>query len=81
MNENYPNYWELRKKFKFSHTNEWYMPNPESTKENETRKISWDFEIQTNHLISAKQPDLEVVNKNKREPAELWTFPFRRITG
>ena len=28
-----------------------------------------DFEIQTDHLISARQPDVVIFNK-KREPAE-----------
>ena len=32
-------------------------------------KILWDFEIQTDQLISARRPDLVIVNK-KREPAE-----------
>ena len=32
-------HWELCKKFKFDHTNKWYMHNPESTQENETHKI------------------------------------------
>ena len=44
------------------------MHNPESVLENDTHKILWDFEIQTDNLISAKRPDLVVVNK-KREPA------------
>ena len=32
------------------------MHNPESVQENETRKIVWDFEIQTDRLVSARQP-------------------------
>ena len=38
-------HWELYKKFKFDHTNKWYMHNPESILESETHKILWDFEI------------------------------------
>ena len=34
--------------------------------ENEKLKVLWDFEIQTDHLISARLPDLVIVNK-KRE--------------
>ena len=49
--------------------NKWYMDNPESVLENETCKILWDFEIQMDHLISARWPDLMIVNK-KREPAK-----------
>ena len=56
---------ELRKKLKSNHMNTWYMHNPESVQENETRKIRWDFEIQTDHLFSARRQ----VNKI-REPTE-----------
>ena len=67
---------ELSKKFKFDHTNKWYMPNPESLLENETRKLLWDFEIQTDYLISARQPALVIdikkkkIRKKEREPAK-----------
>ena len=56
-------HWELCKKLKFNHTNKWYMPNPASALENE---LLWDFEIQTDHLISAGRPDLKIMNKKKR---------------
>ena len=49
---------ELCKKFKFDHTNKWYMHNPTSVLQNETYKHLWDFEIKTDHLISARRPDL-----------------------
>ena len=29
-------------------------------------KLFWDFEIQTDHLISARQPDLVIINRKKR---------------
>ena len=54
---------ELCKKFKFDHTNEWYIHNPESVLENEIYKIVWDFEIQLHNLILARRPDLEIVKK------------------
>ena len=40
--------------------------------ENETCKLLWDFEIQTDHLISARRPDLVIVKKKKKkiEPDE-----------
>ena len=59
-------YWELCKKFRFNHTNKWYMHNPESILENETHKVLWNFEVQTDHLISARQQDLVRVNKKKK---------------
>ena len=46
------------------------MQNPTSVLENETDKLLWDFEIQMEHLISATQPDLIIINK-KREKISL----------
>ena len=62
-------YWELCKKIKFDSSNKLYMHNQESVQENETHKLSWDFEIQTDTLILARRPDLEIVNE-KIEPAK-----------
>ena len=39
--------------------------NPESVLENERHRLLWDFEIQTNHLISARRPDLIIINKKE----------------
>ena len=45
------------------------MHNQESIQENETHKIQEDFEIQTDHWISARRQDLMIVNR-KSEPAK-----------
>ena len=58
-------HWELCKKLNFDHTNKWYMHNQESVVEKETHKLLWDFEIQTDHQISAR-PDLIIINNKKR---------------
>ena len=42
------------------------MHNPESVLENDTHKLLWDFDIQTDHLISARRPDLIIINKKKK---------------
>ena len=34
--------------------NEWYKHNPESVLENEMHTFLWDFEIQTDPLISTR---------------------------
>ena len=34
--------------------------------ENDTHKLLWDFDIHTDHQISAKKPDLIIINKKKR---------------
>ncbi len=43
------------------------MHNPASVQENVTHKLLWDFEVQTDHLISTGQPDLVIVNKKKKK--------------
>ena len=59
-------HWEMCKKLKFDHTNKWYMRNPAAILENDTHKFLWDFDIHTDHLISARRPDLVIIN-NKKE--------------
>ena len=66
--------WELCKKLKFDHTNKWYMHNPESALENKTHKPLWDFWLQTDHLISARRPDLEIVEKKKERTWRIVDF-------
>ena len=46
---------ELSKKLKFDYSNKWYMHKPESVKENGTQTILGDFEIKTDHQISARR--------------------------
>ena len=53
----------MYKKFKFDHANKWYMHNPAPVLENDTHKLLWDFDIHTDHLISARRPDLIIINK------------------
>ena len=60
-------HWEMCKKFKFDHTNKWYMHNPASVRENDKHKLLWDFDTQTDHLISAKRPDLIIINNKKKK--------------
>ena len=42
------------------------MHNPAPVLENDTHKLLWDFNIQTDHLIPARRPDLIIINKKKR---------------
>ena len=42
------------------------MHNPTSVLKNDTRKLKWDFDIQTDHLISARRPDLILIKKKKK---------------
>ena len=58
-------HWELCQKF--DQTNKWYMHNPEFFLMNETHKPLWDFDIQTDHLISDRRPDLLITKKKKKK--------------
>ena len=42
------------------------MHNPALVLENDTHKLLWDFNIQTDHLIPTRRPDLIIINKKKR---------------
>ena len=39
----------------------------ESVLQNETHKLLWDFEIQADHLILARQPGLVIITKKKKK--------------
>ena len=47
------------------------MHNSTSVLKNDTHKLLWDFDIQTDLLISAQRPDPIKINKKKRELAKL----------
>ena len=55
-------HWELFKRLRFDHTTKWYVQNPESVLKNATQKVLKYFEIQTEQLIPARKPDLELIN-------------------
>ena len=60
-------HWEMCKKFKFNHTNNRYMYEPAAVLKNDTHKFQRDFEIHTNHLISARRPDNRRPDNNKKK--------------
>ena len=49
------------------------MHNSQSMLDNKTQKILWDFDIKTDHLISARWPDLVSVN-NKQKTCRIVQF-------
>ena len=42
------------------------MHNPAPVLENDSYKLPWDFNIQTDHLIPARRPDFIIISKKKR---------------
>ena len=67
-------HWKICKKCKFDHTNKWYMYNPAPVLENDTHKLLLDFNIQTDHLIPARRPDLIIINKKKKRTCKIVDF-------
>ena len=65
---------EMCKKFKFGHTNKWYMRKQASILENDTHKFLWDSDTQTGHLISARQPDFIIINKKRKRIYKIADF-------
>ena len=65
---------ERCKKFKFDHANKWYMLNLAAVLENGPHKLLWDYDIQTDHLISARRSDL-IIFDNKKENLQNSRLP------
>ena len=54
------------RKFGVHVSKNWYEHEPEVVIENNQCKILWDFEVQTDHVIKERRPDLVVVDIEKR---------------
>ena len=50
------------------------MHNPAPVIENDTHKLLWDFDIHADHLISARRPDLVIINKKKKRICKIVDF-------
>ena len=57
---------ELCKRLKSTDDDKWSIYKQECDLENETRKILWDFKIQTNHSVVDRIPNFVLINKKKR---------------
>ena len=58
-------HWEIYREFQFDYTNKWYMHNLAPVLEYDSHKLLWDFNIQTDHLIPVRRPDLNNLQTNK----------------
>ena len=43
------------------------MHKPAPVQKNNTRKLLWSFDMHTDHLITARRPDLIIINKKKKK--------------
>jgi len=60
-------HWELCGTYGFNRSGQWYHHRAEGVLENDKAKLLWDVNIQTKRVISARRPDLVLVDKEKRE--------------
>ena len=50
------------------------MHNPAPVLENATHKLQWDFNIQMDHLIPARKPDLIIIINQKKRTCKIVYF-------
>ena len=50
------------------------MRNPAPVLENDTHKLLWDVNIQSDHLIPARRPDLIIINNKKKKICKIVDF-------
>lgn len=60
-------HWDILRQKGFPHEPQWYKHDPEAVVENDKFKILWDFTIQTDHIITARRPDIVVIDKQRKK--------------
>ena len=56
-------HWLLCGKYDIQREHNWWKHSPVSVVENECVKILWDFNVYVDHMISARRPDIIVIDK------------------
>ena len=59
-------HWSLCQQMNFERAENWWEHQPEAAMENEDYKLLYDFNIRRDKKISARRPDIVVVDKNER---------------
>ena len=59
-------HWKLCHKFKLGKSDKWYEHQPISVQESGDFKVLWDFNIQCDHVIEARRPDVVITNKKEK---------------
>ena len=63
-------HWDVLGKCSFSRVDKWFEHQPEIVLESNDYKLLWDYNIQTDHQISARRPDLVVIITRKNRHTE-----------
>ena len=66
-------HWEVCRMYGIEVKGKWYEHDAAPVAENDRCKILWDFNIQTDHVIQARRPDMIVINK-KENTAQVIDF-------
>ena len=56
-------HWSILKHFNYTVSRNYWDHVPTSVVENNDMKVLWDFNIYTDHLITARHPDIVVIDK------------------
>lgn len=59
--------WEIQTR----KSHQWYEHYPEGAAETDEVKIFWEVNIQCDHLVEAKRPDMILINKHERNALSL----------
>ena len=59
-------HWKLCKKHALERKERWYNHNPDGTAENNDVKLLWDINIQCDHVIEARRPDIVIIDKRRQ---------------
>ena len=59
-------HWELCGMYKVERGKNWYEHEPKAAIESDEVKILWDFNIQCDHVIEHRRPDIVVVDKKEK---------------
>ena len=63
-------HWDMCKKYGVKVQSKWYDHVPEKVEETDHVKILWDFNIQTDHVIEHRWPDVVVLDKHEKMPGD-----------
>jgi len=59
-------HWSLCERYYIKRSEQWYQHTTEPVIETQSVKILWDMNIQTDHVIEHRRPDIVVVDKDKK---------------
>ena len=58
---------KLCEKFNLEKSEKWYLHNPQTVSENVNHKLIWDMNIQRDHVIVERRPDIVTVTKMEKK--------------